>query len=102
MALSKIYAMTSFTESFGLVLVEAQTCKLPAVAFDVRVGPRAILTEGKNGFLVKDGDLAGFCEKLVALAANEEIRTAFGENAKENAKQYDKDHIMQLWEQILC
>ncbi|HJB25591.1 MAG TPA: glycosyltransferase [Firmicutes bacterium] len=101
MASSKIYAMTSFTESFGLVLVEAQSCKLPVIAFDVRVGPRAILTEGKDGFLVKDGDLAEFCEKMIALAANEEVRSAFGENARENAKKFEKDRVMQLWEKIL-
>lgn len=101
MASSKIYAMTSYTESFGLVLAEAQSCKLPVVAFDVRVGPRALVTDGVNGYLVPDGDLDAFGQKTLRLAQDMPLREAFGEAARRNSEQYEESRVMKLWEQLL-
>lgn len=101
MASSKVYAMTSYTESFGLVLVEAQSCGLPVVAFDVRVGPRAIITDDVDGYLVKDGDLEEFGQKMMSIASKEDVWNALSKNTRENADKYDVEQVMKLWEKIL-
>ena len=44
-------------ESFGIVLIEALACGLPAVATDYP-GVRAVIDEGETGFLVPAGDSA--------------------------------------------
>ncbi len=50
-------------ESFGIVLIEALACGLPAVATDYP-GVRAVIDEGETGFLVPAGDSAAAAEAL--------------------------------------
>jgi phosphatidylinositol alpha-1,6-mannosyltransferase len=52
-------------EGFGLVLLEAGLCGLPAIASDIE-GIRDVISEGENGNLVKSGDVEGFRERILS------------------------------------
>lgn len=98
---SKIYALSSYEESFSLTCVEAMQNKLPVVSFDIRVGPRVLIKDGKNGFLVEDGNLDLFAEKLLELMENDTLRMIFGEKAYIYAKEYEEESVMYKWLDIL-
>ena len=98
---SSIYAMTSYSEGFGFVLIEAMSCGLPAVAFDVRVGPRAIINDGINGTLVEDNDKKAFVGTLCKLMESDKMCRDFGESAVVRAKDYSEEKIMEKWLSIL-
>ena len=51
------YALTSRAEGFPMVLIEAMSAGVPLVAMDCPRGPGEIVDDGKNGFLVDDGDV---------------------------------------------
>lgn len=95
---SQIYAMTSHTECFPLVLLEAMVNGLPVAALDVRVGPEAIICDGKDGFLVREKDLDGFAEKLSLLMADDGLRQKMGENAAVDVQRFSRDRIVGKWE----
>ena len=95
------YAMTSVSESFGLVLVESMMCGTAPVAFDVRVGPKAIIDSGINGFLIPDGDEQLFADKIEELLMNETLRSATEKKAMEKAKTFYKDQVLPKWIEIL-
>lgn len=97
---SAVYVMTSKFESFGLVLIEAMACGLPCVAFDCPYGPREIIEDGKNGFLVPYDDDEMFIEKLNYLMEHPEVREQMGKAAKESVKRFSVDNVMQKWEQF--
>lgn len=99
-ATSSTLVMTSRTEGFGLVLIEAMASGLPCVAYDCPVGPRSIITDQENGFLVEDGNVDLFVEKLNLLIENEDIRKQLGEKAKKSVANYDLDTIMQQWQNL--
>ncbi|MBR6530582.1 MAG: glycosyltransferase [Clostridia bacterium] len=101
MAASRAYALTSISESFSLVLVEAAASGCVPVAYDVRVGPRGILTEGEDGFLIPHGDEDAFAEKLSFLLSHDDVRLRMQEKAKINAKRYFKDSVMELWVDLI-
>ncbi len=94
---SSIYAMTSLSEGFPFVLIEAMSCGLPAIAYDVRVGPRAIIENGKNGFLAEDGNKAAYQEAMNDLMENEEKRLLFSKNAFFHAKDFTEEKLLQKW-----
>jgi len=53
LSLSDVFVFPSLTETFGLVALEALACGIPVAAHDV-MGPRDIITEGKDGYLSKN------------------------------------------------
>ena len=90
---SKVYAMTSVHEAFGIVLLEAITQGTPIIAYDVRVGPRSIIKDGYNGFLVKENDIEGFVEKLYSLLKEGDIYNNISENAITSSELYSVEKI---------
>lgn len=98
---SVFYAMTSLNEGFGFVIIEAMAQGTPVIAFDVRVGPRAIITQDVDGFLIPDGDEKAFSEKAVALINNPEKRAEMSCAALIRAKDFTEEAVMQEWERLL-
>jgi glycosyltransferase involved in cell wall biosynthesis len=93
-ATSSICAVTSYFEGFSLVLLEAMKHGVPCVAFDCPFGPRSIINDANCGFLVEDGDIRLFADRLCRLIENEELRKDFSKAAIEKAKTFDVDIIM--------
>lgn len=98
---SLFYVMTSFTEGFPFVLIEAMSQGLPVVAYDVRVGPRAIVRQGENGFLIADGDRDGFAERVLHLIENASVRERLSKAACSRANDFTETTILKRWDDIL-
>lgn len=97
---ASIMAMTSRTEGFGMVLIEAMALGLPCIAYDCPCGPRAIIQNDKNGFLVEEGNIDSFVQKMELLIENENLRVQMGTNAKESVGKYNLHSIMQQWKTL--
>lgn len=97
---SSIYVMSSRYEGFGMVLIEAMSCGLPLVSFDCPCGPKDIIKDGENGFLVKFGNIDKMAEKINYLIENEDKRIEMGEKSKELSYNYSKDKIMIYWKEL--
>lgn len=92
-----IYAMTSETECFPMVLLEALSVGLPVISYDSPTGPKHILTNNEDSFLVPYKNLDIFVEKLKKLMQNENLRHEMGNNGQENVKRFSIEKIMQQW-----
>ena len=84
-------------DALPMVLIEAMSCGLPLVAFDAPCGPKDIITDGKNGFLVPSGNIELFAEKVSAMIKSEELRRTMGNSARQMSFDYQEDKIMNLW-----
>lgn len=98
---ASIYAMTSESEGFGIVLVEAMDAGLPVIAYDVPVGPRAIIADQQTGFLIENNNQAAFVQKTLALIEDEALRKQFGQAAKQAAQKYTIDQVFSEWLRLL-
>lgn len=96
-ASSSIYLMTSHFEGLPMVLLEAQSVGLPAVSYACSSGPRDIITDGEDGFLVPLYDEVAFAERLSMLLRDEELRTRMGKAAEVASHRYDLEVIMPQW-----
>ena len=94
---SAFLILTSLFEPFGLVLAEAMSCGLPAVAFDCPYGPRTIIEDGRNGFLVKEGDMQGFADKMSRLMDDDSLCRQMGRAAVGSARRFSADQVMPQW-----
>jgi glycosyltransferase involved in cell wall biosynthesis len=70
---ASVYLSTSAFEGQGLALAEALAHGTPAIAFDIRYGPRDMLAGG-GGVLVPDGDLGALSAALNAVLTDDALR----------------------------
>ena len=94
---SSIYVSTSKYEGFPMVLLEAMQSGLPCIAFDCPNGPRDIITNNNDGFLVRPNDFNDFANKILLLMNNDKKRIEMGKNAAINIQRYSCDKIMKKW-----
>lgn len=94
---SSILAFSSRFEGFGMVLVEAMSCGLPCVSFACPCGPKDIITDGKNGYLVEPENIESLAERICQLIENEELRKEMGKEARKRAEDFTEEKIMCQW-----
>ena len=94
-----VFVMTSHTESFGLVLIEAMSYGLPCVAFDSASGARQIITDKK--LLVKNRDKEQMAKLIISLLSNPKLCKKIGENNYNDCQKYLIDNVKQSWLNIL-
>lgn len=94
---SSLIVMTSNYEGFGMVLVEAMACGVPAIAFDCKCGPKDIIRQGENGLLVHNGDVDGLADAMMEVMADDDYRKMLSENAKAVVDTYSEQAVMARW-----
>ncbi len=98
---SSIYVMTSFTESFGIVLIEAMSFGIPCVAFNSAEGAREIINSGSNGFLVKNRSFLAMVRTIEKLMNSKDMRVKFGNQARDDSKKYTSLVVSKYWFDLL-
>lgn len=94
---SSIIVMSSNYEGFGMVLVEAMSCGVPAISFDCVCGPKEIINHGENGMIVKNDDIEGLAEAMKMMMRDDDARKRMGENAKKVVDTYSEEVVMKKW-----
>ncbi|WP_455671796.1 glycosyltransferase family 4 protein [Phocaeicola sp.] len=94
---SSIFVLSSRYEGMVLVLIEAMSCGVPAVSFACPCGPKDIITNGKDGLLVENGNVQQLAEKICYLIEHENERKEMGRKAQESSKRFKQEVIMKQW-----
>ena len=97
---SSILVQPSRTEGFGLVLVEAMACGLPVISFDCENGPRSIISDGEDGFLISPFDVEFFADRLVQLMNDYKLRKTMGEKGQRKSQLYKIDSVGVQWKNL--
>lgn len=98
---SSIYLMTSHNEGMPMVLIEAMSVGLPVIAYDCPIGPKSMITNNENGFLIENNNVAQFVSQTITLMNDKEKRIAMGKNAIESTSKYNASPILEQWKQLL-
>lgn len=98
---ASIFSLSSRYEGFGLVALEAQAFGIPVVAFDCPTGPRNIINNGIDGYLIELGNIQEFSERISDLIENNELRVKIGNNAIENSKKFSIENIINEWKKLI-
>jgi len=97
MSQASIFVLTSNYEGFGLVILEAMSVGLPVVSYACPAGPKDMIEDRKNGFLIDPNDEVSFVDKLQSLISSDSKRKEMGTAAFEKSSNYSSEVIMQKW-----
>lgn len=97
---ASILVLSSRYEGLAMVLLEAQAAGLPIVSFECKCGPRDVITDGGDGYLVEDGNVGLLAEKLLELINNEELRRRMGAEAYRNSMRFSEERVMAQWVEL--
>lgn len=94
---SSVFVMTSRYEGLPMVLLEAQASGLPIVSFACQCGPRDIVHDGADGFLIENGNETLFAQRLDSLMQDFTLRQRMGAAAFRASEKFSEERIMQQW-----
>lgn len=91
------FVLSSLYEGLPLVLLEAMACGLPVVSYDCPCGPKDIISDGVDGFLVPAGDERRLADQMNDLIEHPEKRRDMGRAALDKAENYKIEKIIPMW-----
>ncbi len=94
---SKLVLMTSLQECFPMLLLEAKSVSVPAISFNCPTGPRNIINNNIDGFLIENDNIESFVGCLEKIAKDNELLQLLSKNALNDAENYDLSLIMNQW-----
>ncbi len=98
----EVYGYSSNYEGMPNSLLEAMAMGMPVVATDCPCGgPRAVIRDGENGFLIAVGDEDALADRLSTLIDDKALADRMGEKAKEIEKIASTDAIFNQWKDYL-
>lgn len=93
--------LTSIYEGLPMVLLEAQSYGLPIISYDCDTGPRDVVINGKNGFLIDMDNTSEFIHAMSIIATNINLRKQLGQNAKLDSIRFSEDVIYDQWIKLI-
>lgn len=97
---SSIFVCSSRFEGFGMVIIEAMACGLPAISFNCPLGPRSLINDQTDGLLIKNGNTEALAEGIIQLINDPEKRKTMAKGAIEKSELYSIGHIGKQWEEL--
>ena len=94
---ASVLALSSHYEGLPMVLLEAQAAGLPIVSFACKCGPKDVVTDGVDGFLVEEGDVEGLADRLETVMKDDDLRKNMGSAAYRNSSRFDVESVMKRW-----
>jgi glycosyltransferase involved in cell wall biosynthesis len=82
---SQLFVLPSTREGFGIVLVEAFACRIPAIAYRSD-GVVEVIDDSLNGFLVRQRDVKTLAKKIKLLLINKKQANSFAKNGREKTE----------------
>ena len=97
-----LFILTSRYEGFPLVIQESLQNNCPVVAFDCRYGPREVITDGVNGYLVKSGDVAALADRIIKVLTEPGLREKLAANCAKSVERFYPEVVAEQWAELFC
>jgi len=98
----EVYAYSSDYEGMPNSLLEAMAMGMPVVSTDCPCGgPRTVIRDGENGFLIPVGDEDALADRMTRLIEDKELQKKFSDNARKIQEVASIDAIYKQWKDYL-
>ena len=98
---SDIHVISSLEEGCPTCVLEAMSCGVPSIGFDVCEGTNQLIKNRINGLLVSSDDrVKNLASALECLISQPNLRSLYGQAAHDEARNFDPDNVYDQWERL--
>lgn len=95
---SKFLVLTSDYEGMPNAVLEALASSIPVISTDCPCGgPKMVIHDGENGFLIPVGDDEACAEKMIYLLRNPAVLSNMKNKAFESSEKFRSDVVLDTW-----
>lgn len=94
-----VFVLPSLYEGFGLVILEASAHGKPVIS-TMTDGPRSVITDGFNGFLVQPENASQLADRICAILEDQSLRAQMGARARSAAQGLTWHSVAKLTESL--
>lgn len=102
---ASILVSTSDKEGLPMTMIEAQSFGLPIVSFDYETGPKEIITNNMDGYIVFEKDLNKRNEQMAAyilkLMQDDSLRKKMSSNSYSASRRFATEPIVKKWDDLI-
>lgn len=98
---ASLFVLTSQREGLPLVLLEAKANHLPCISFDIVSGPKEIIRDNVDGFLIDPYDKNKMIQAIETLIRDESLRIKMSENTGGNLEKFSNQKVMEKWRTLI-
>lgn len=89
--------LTTRSESFCLVVMEALANGCPVTSFDIRYGPSEMIRHGENGYLIPDGSVEQYSQQILDYLSDHDNMYKMRQQAKKLSYMFKGEHVIEKW-----
>lgn len=97
---SAFLVMSSRSEGFGMVMIEAMSCGIPVISYNFKCGPEDMIDNNLNGILVPEGNIQALAQAMQTMMKDTDLRIRMSDKARNKAIEFSEDVIMKKWEDV--
>jgi glycosyltransferase involved in cell wall biosynthesis len=98
---SDVFVLSSISEGFGNVILEAMACGCPVISTDCPSGPGEIITDGENGILVPVEDSSALCHAILNVLQNITLSKKLSKNALKRVNDFNLEKIVNQYHKFI-
>ena len=98
---ASVYALSSRSEGFPMVLIEAMGKGVPPVTFECSASVREIITDGVDGLVVPNGDVTALTGALLRLVEDDALRRRMGAAALQRSAAFELAAVGRQWRELV-
>ncbi|MBL7888105.1 MAG: N-acetyl-alpha-D-glucosaminyl L-malate synthase BshA [Bacteroidia bacterium] len=99
LAIADLFLLPSETESFGLAALEAMASRVPVISTNSGGLPE-VNVHGVSGYMSNVGDVEDMAKNAIRILIDDNTLNQFKENAYQQAKQFDIEKILPMYEKL--
>lgn len=98
---AQIFGLTSRMEGFDLAIMEASSHGVVGVTYDVNYGPNDIIVNGKNGYVVDNGDYHQLADRMLQLFRDPTLLQSMSDGAYELSERFSTAQVWAKWQELI-